>query len=390
MKIINLQRKKRNGSSPLRNATALVVALISVTCFITRLGPEVLAQREAAALAAAGFIMPDGAAELLRTGLSEHDVEDLVEQPGQSSSPESSSVAVRDPAEEQSSSTAASAQEGDSSATAQESQSPTASGPGAAIQELAIQNSGVQFQNVFVKNSNQNHKIDIKAELEKQPAVKIQTDGKPQVLIYHTHTTEAYLLQEASSVPAGSESRSTDGSRSVVMVGNAIAAQLRAVGIGVVHDTTIHDSPAYNGSYNRSAQTIAKNLKQYPSIQVTLDIHRDSMTAANGTRYKPTAVINGKKAAQIMILSGCDDDGTLGFPDWEYNLRLGVRTQKQLSDLFPGLARPLNFCARKYNLNMTKGSLLVEVGTEVNTLDEAVYSGELFGEALAKTLKSLK
>lgn len=389
MKIINLQRKKRNGSSPLRNAAALVVALISVTCFITRLGPEVLAQREAAALAAAGFIMPDGAAELLRTGLSEHDVEDPLEP--EQSTPASSSGVVRDPAEEQSSSTAASAQEGGSSAAApQESQAPAASGPGAPIQELAIQNSGVQFQNIFVKNSNQNHKIDIKAELEKQPAVKIQTDGKPQVLIYHTHTTEAYLLQEATSVPAGSESRSTDGSRSVVMVGNAIAAQLRAVGIGVVHDTTIHDSPAYNGSYNRSAQTIAKNLKQYPSIQVTLDIHRDSMTAANGTRYKPTAVINGKKAAQIMILSGCDDDGTLGFPDWEYNLRLGVRTQKQLSDMFPGLARPLNFCARKYNLNMTKGSLLVEVGTEVNTLDEAVYSGELFGEALAKTLQSLK
>ena len=198
------------------------------------------------------------------------------------------------------------------------------------------------------------------------------------------------MLQEATSVPPGAESRSTDTTRSVVMVGNAIAAQLKAVGIGVVHDTTIHDSPAYNGSYNRSKQTMAKNLKQYPSIQVTLDIHRDAMTASNGTRYKPTAVINGKKAAQVMILSGCDDDGTLGFPDWEYNLRLGVRIQKQLSDLYPGLARPLNFCPRQYNLNMTKGSLLVEVGTEVNTVDEAVYSGELFGAALAKTLLGLK
>ena len=388
MKIINFKKKKRGGSSPLRNAAALVVAVISVACFISRLGPQVLAQREAAALAAAGFIMPDGATALLRTGLTEEDIDQNPET--EHNQPEESSEAVRDPAEVQSSSPSSSAQESSSQTSSAQSQAPAVSGSGAPIQELAIQNSGVQYGNIFVKNTNQNHKIDIKAELEKQPAVKIQTDSKPQVLIYHTHTTEAYLLQEATSVPAGSESRSTDGTRSVVMVGNAIAAQLKAVGIGVVHDTTIHDSPAYNGSYNRSKQTMAKNLKQYPSIQVTLDIHRDSMTTSNGTRYKPTAVINGKKAAQVMILSGCDDDGTLGFPDWEYNLRLGVRIQKQLSDLYPGLARPLNFCPRQYNLNMTKGSLLVEVGTEVNTLDEAVYSGELFGAALAKTLLGLK
>ncbi|MDU6306586.1 MAG: stage II sporulation protein P [Clostridium sp.] len=388
MKIINFKKKKRGGSSPLRNAAALVVAVISVACFISRLGPQVLAQREAAALAAAGFIMPDGATALLRTGLTEEDIDQNPET--EHNQPEESSEAVRDPAEVQSSSPSSSAQGSSSQTSSAQSQAPAVSGSGAPIQELAIQNSGVQYENIFVKNTNQKHKIDIKAELEKQPAVKIQTDSKPQVLIYHTHTTEAYLLQEATSVPAGSESRSTDGTRSVVMVGNAIAAQLKAVGIGVVHDTTIHDSPAYNGSYNRSKQTMAKNLKQYPSIQVTLDIHRDSMTTSNGTRYKPTAVINGKKAAQVMILSGCDDDGTLGFPDWEYNLRLGVRVQKQLSDLYPGLARPLNFCPRQYNLNMTKGSLLVEVGTEVNTLDEAVYSGELFGAALAKTLLGLK
>lgn len=388
MKMINLKKKKRGGHSPLRNAAALAVAVISVACFIARLGPQVLAQRETAALAAAGFIMPDGAAELLRTGLEEQDGEETPAT--EHTLPEESSEAVRDPAEAQSGSSSSSAQGSSSQTSSAQSQVPAASGSGSPIQELAVQNSGVQYLNVFVKNTNQNQKIDIKAELEKQPEVKIQTDGKPQVLIYHTHTTEAYLLQEAASVPAGSESRSTDGTRSVVMVGNAIAAQLKAVGIGVVHDTTIHDSPAYNGSYIRSAQTMSKNLKQYPSIQVTLDIHRDSMTASNGTRYKPTAVINGKKAAQIMILSGCDDDGTLGFPNWEYNLRLGVRVQKQLSDLYPGLARPLNFCPRKYNLNMTKGSLLVEVGTEVNTLDEAVYSGEMFGAALAKTLLGLK
>lgn len=107
-------------------------------------------------------------------------------------------------------------------------------------------------------------------------------------------------------------------------------------------------------------------------------------------RNKPTVTINGKKAAQVMILSGCDDDGTLGFPDWEYNLRLALRVQKTLTDMYPTLARPLNFSPSKYNMNMTKGSLLVEFGTEVNTLEEATYSGELFGKALAETLLKLQ
>ena len=181
MKIINYKNKKRGENSPLRSAAALAVAVVSVACFAARLGPQVLAQREAAALAAAGFIMPDGAAELLRTGLTEEDIDENPET--EHNQPEESSKAVRDPAEVQSTPSSSSAQAGSSQAPPAPSQAPAASGSGAPIQELAIQNSGVQYQNIFVKNTNQNHKIDIKAELEKPPAVKIQADSKPQVLI---------------------------------------------------------------------------------------------------------------------------------------------------------------------------------------------------------------
>ena len=99
--------------------------------------------------------------------------------------------------------------------------------------------------------------------------------------------------------------------------------------------------------------------------------------------------MNGKKAAQIMIVAGCDDDGTLGFPDWEYNLRLALRCQQAVSDLYPSLARPLSFCPKKYNEHMTHGSILVEFGTDASTLDEALYAGELFGKALVQTLLGL-
>lgn len=339
------------------------LAAVAVFCTAARL-PELHAGD--AALAAAGFIMPGGAAEAWRTGFEEEQAatSTAASVPPSSQSPSSSAAS--------SATSSVPASSGVSSGTVSE----TLTGN---VKEMSIGNSGIQYQNMWVKNTNKNHDIDIAAELAKQPAVKIKKDGSVQVLIYHTHTTEAF---------AGS-SRTQDNNQNVVAVGEEIAAQLRKAGIGVVHDTTCHDYPSYNGAYDRSGETIQKNLKQYPSIQVTLDIHRDAMGAQDGTRIKPTALINGKKAAQVMIISGCDDDGTLGFPNWAYNLRLGVRLQRSMSNLYPGLARPLNFCPRKYNEHMTKGSLLVEFGTEVNTLEEAKYGGQLFGEALVDTLNEL-
>ena len=90
-----------------------------------------------------------------------------------------------------------------------------------------------------------------------------------------------------------------------------------------------------------------------------------------------------------MIISGCDDDGTLDFPDWEYNLRFAMRIQRALTERCPALARPLYFCPRKYNEHMTHGSLLIEIGTDMNTLEEALYSGKLLGDALASVLDEL-
>lgn len=353
--------------------SALLV-MVAVLCVGNRI-PQALTQNTA--LAAAGFIMPGGAAHAFESDFLEEDEEDGTGSQKPSSMP--SSVAPSSGSAEPSSA----APESSSSPSSQTSSASVSSLPpsslGEKIKEMSIANSGVQYQNIWVRNSNKNHGIDIAGELAKAPAVKITKNSTPQVLIYHTHTTEAYL----------GDTRSQDLSRTVVAVGDQIAAQLKAAGINVVHDKTLHDYPMYNGSYDRSKVTMQKNLKQYPGLQVTLDIHRDAMAASDGTRIKPTAVVNGKKAAQVMIISGCDDDGTYGFPNWEYNLRLAVRLQQSVSTMYPGLVRPLNFCARKYNENMTKGSLLVEIGTEVNTLDEAKYTGELFGKALTDTLNKL-
>ena len=176
-------------------------------------------------------------------------------------------------------------------------------------------------------------------------------------------------------------SRTTDDSKNMAAVGDAIATQLENAGIGVIHDTTKHDYPSYNGSYDRSRVTVQNILDEYPSIKVVLDIHRDAIERADGTRIAPTTEINGKKAAQLMIICGCDD-GTMGMPNCLKNFRFASALQQQFETDYPTLSRPVLFDYRKYNQDMTTGSLLIEVGGHANSIEEAVYSGELIGKSL--------
>ena len=371
-------RWEKRGQTLCAAVLCVLFSGVGVFCVAER----VSGAEESAVMAAAGFILPDGAVGILSGEISQPE-----------SVPDSSAVSEENPAGtskiQKETSSAASSKPGSSSASSKSDSSGPAGNetdlPDGAveasvtgsIQELTMANTGVQYGNIWVQNRNEYHDIDIEKVLSEQPAVKPLKNGKPEILIYHTHTTEAYQ----------GVTRTQDENQNMVAVGDRITKELEAAGYGVIHDTTCHDYPSYNGSYNRSYETIAKNLEKYPSIQVTLDIHRDAL--GGDTKLKPTAVVDGKKAAQIMIISGCDDDGTLGFPNWEYNLRFAMRIQKALTDTYPSLARPLNFCARKYNEHMTKGSLLIEIGTDMNTLAEAEYSGTLLGKTLVDVLDDL-
>lgn len=247
---------------------------------------------------------------------------------------------------------------------------------------------GLKYENFYIKKTIE-YPLNVGEELARRPDFSISKDGAPQVLIVHTHTSEAYIDKDQGFYYESFYPRSTDYSRNVTRVGNAIAEQLKNAGIGVIHDLTYHDDPSYNGSYSRSAQTIKNHLAQNPSIKVVLDIHRDAIGDNESGKIKPTFVFDGKKAAQIMIMSGCDTDGSLGFPDWEHNLRLALRLQQKAETLYPGITRPMYFGEVKYNMDITHGSLLIEVGTDANTLEEAVYTGSLLGNALSQVLEEL-
>ncbi|MBE6758690.1 MAG: stage II sporulation protein P [Ruminococcaceae bacterium] len=253
------------------------------------------------------------------------------------------------------------------------------------VEEKQLSGSGTKAGDIYIKNST-GYKPDFEALLKKNADCRIKLNANYQVLIVHTHTTESYACRSDGVYDPDYSPRSTDTERNMVAVGEVLAKKLEEKGIRTLHATEVHDHPQYNGSYDRALDTIEKYLSQYPSIEMVLDVHRDAITYDSGTKLKPTAVINGKKAAQVMIISGCDANGKLYFPEWESNLTMALDIQQKAHELHPGLMRPLNFAPYRYNMHMTPNSLLLEFGTDVNTIDEALYSAELMGDTLAQVL----
>lgn len=228
----------------------------------------------------------------------------------------------------------------------------------------------------------------VKSELLKKLELTLTKTDEPQVLIYHTHATESYETATRDYYDKTFNSRTRDDNKNMNMVGEQIAAELRAAGIGVIHDKTQHDYPSYTGAYELSMKTIQKHLKEHPSIRVVLDVHRDAIQRNDGTRIAPTATVNGKKAAQIMIIAGAEKQGDITH-DFYKNLRFAAFLQSELETAYPGLMRPVAFDYRKYNQSASPGALLLEIGGHGNSLEEARYTGELAGKAIAVALKKL-
>lgn len=256
------------------------------------------------------------------------------------------------------------------------------------IEETALlaNSSTVNYGNVAVNNKTETKTVNIKNELSKKVSFGKITKAEPYILIYHTHSTEGYELLDKGWYSNEYNSRTKDVSKTVVRVGEEITKRLEKAGFKVIHDKNIYDS-SYNGSYERSLISVEKYLKENPSIVVTLDVHRDAIHYDDGTKCKPTATINGKKAAQIMIITGAEEGDVSDFPDWSKNLTFAIALQEKAEENYKGLMRPIFFCQRKYNMNVTPCSLLLEMGTDANTLEEAVYSGRLIGDSLAELLE---
>ena len=205
-------------------------------------------------------------------------------------------------------------------------------------------------------------------------------------MLLHTHATETYQTWPDLLYDRSAAARTRNTALNMCAVGARMAEVLNAAGIHTLHDETLHDFPSYTESYDRSRATAQEYLRQYPSIKVVLDVHRDAIEDADGTLVKPVCTIDGASTAQVMIIAGCDNGSTISLPNWRLNLRFAAAWEEAMESRFPGLTRPVLCGYRFYNQDLTTGSLLIEIGGHGNTLEEALRAGEFAALALAELL----
>ena len=214
------------------------------------------------------------------------------------------------------------------------------------------------------------------------------TEEEPQILILHTHGSEAYTPVPGTQVAYTGDHRTTDTRYNVVHVGDVMAEAFGEAGISVLHDRTLYDYPSYSGAYDRSLAAIQSYLAQYPSIRFILDVHRDAIEDGQGNEYKVVSAVEGEgTAAQLTLVVGSDGGG-LTHDHWRENLKLAAALQEDLLAEYPTLMRPVLLRNSRYNQHATTGSLLVEVGAAGNSPEEAALSARLFAERMTEVLRA--
>ncbi len=256
----------------------------------------------------------------------------------------------------------------------------------APIKEVDLKQKVAEDTVVSVGNET-SYSIDINSMLSETPKIDMSVMG-PKVLITHTHATECYAGEGMDVYDVTESDRCEDISKNVVAVGNKLYEILNSKGIDTLHDKVLHDKPSFNGSYAHSLNTVEEYLKKYPTIQVIFDIHRDSIVYDDKTKAKAVTEINGKDAAQLMFVVGTDEKG-LHNPEWKENLISAIHFQKEITEKYPGLMRHINLRKERFNGHTSNASIIVEVGTSGNSLEEAIYGIEIMGECIGNYLKRL-
>ena len=230
------------------------------------------------------------------------------------------------------------------------------------------------------------YEVDLAALLSEGAPLRLPAEGA-QILIIHTHSSEAYTPAGLDRYEASDSFRTEDSTFNIIRVGDELAALWQAAGLQVLHDRGVYDYPSYTGSYNRSGEAIAGYLAEHPSIAIVIDMHRDALGSGDAV-YKIMAEEEGVVASQVMLLVGTDESG-LEHPNWRSNLALALCLQRAATERYPSLMRPVDLVPQRYNQHLTGGSLIMEVGSSGNTLQEALAAVRLFAAATAPALLAL-
>ena len=220
------------------------------------------------------------------------------------------------------------------------------------------------------------------AELNKvseayDPSLKKTIDhSKPEVLIFHTHTTENYA-------EAGQDT--TESDFNVVGVGDVLSKELEeGYGISVIHDKTNH-SVSYNDSYARSNETLKKYLNEYGDFKLIIDLHRDGVDSAKADQLKDiyTVNINDQNLAKMMFVTGQNSER------YAANKALVDELYNTANTLFPGIIRDTYeypIAATSINYSLSDNFVLIEVGSNVNTAQEAKLTSKYIARIVAEHL----
>ncbi|MDE6566796.1 MAG: stage II sporulation protein P [Lachnospiraceae bacterium] len=210
----------------------------------------------------------------------------------------------------------------------------------------------------------------------------MQKKKEPQILIYHTHgASEAFI-----------DSKAGKKEESIIGVGGELAKLLtEKYGYHVLHDETEYDringDIDRNKAYNQSYAGVTKTLQKYPGIQVLIDLHRDGV----GNKVHRLTNINGKRTAQVMFFNGLSrnkkgDIAYLHNDNLQANLAFSLQLKLACMEQYPDFAKPVYLKNYRYNLHLRERSLLIELGNENNTLQEAKNAMEPLAGILHQVL----
>ncbi len=233
-------------------------------------------------------------------------------------------------------------------------------------------------------NNESGYEVDAQAMLENPVDITLADEGI-QVVIYHTHATEAYRAEGSHTYAPLSDARTLDTSQSVVRVGEVMTEVLESYGITVMHVTEVFDYPSYDGAYAASQAALEQIVADNPSVSVTIDVHRDAIIDDDGNHVSTTVTYNDTEIAPLMLVVGTDASG-LSHDGWMDNFNFACQLQNDMMNTAPDVMRALNLRRQRFNQHVTAGSLLLEVGWSGNTLQQAMDAAEIFAHTLAVNL----
>lgn len=259
-------------------------------------------------------------------------------------------------------------------------------------QDLALVQTGVQTEVVTPNPLKESFNVQYgKVKIKNETSYQLTEDMlKPDIaitnkniLLFHTHSCESYTPSEKYNYTQTGTFRTTDLNFSVTRVGTELERYLKQYQFNVIHDTSYHDYPAYNGSYTRSLQTV-DNLLKSNQADIIMDVHRDAIGSRSD--YAPTVKIGEEYAAQIMYVVGTNGGG-LWHPNWNQNLKFAIKVQEKAEEMYPGLFKPMMLTNSRYNQHTGKYASIIEVGATGNTLEQCLTSMKYLANVLNEVTK---